>query len=203
MLVLENPTYPIVETFHSIQGEGAWAGTNAFFIRLGGCDVYCPWCDQKETWNAKRSPQQSIKFLVEQVQSVNPAIAIITGGEPLLYDLLPLTTALREKKIKVHLETSGAHPFSGKFDWVTFSPKPHKLPHSSIYEQASELKVIISQKADLEWAEEQSRQISPNIPKYLQPEWNRPESQQLIFDYILGHPQWRMSLQSHKFLGIR
>ena len=203
MLALQTLTYPIVETFHSLQGEGAWAGTNAFFIRLGGCDVYCPWCDQKETWNAKRSPQQSIEYLVEQAQSVNPAIAIITGGEPLLYDLLPLTQALRDKKIKVHLETSGAHPFSGKFDWVTFSPKPYKLPDPSIYGQASELKVIISQKADLKWAEEQSRQILPNIPKYLQPEWNCYETQQLIFDYILGHPQWRMSLQSHKFLGIR
>ena len=203
MISLQTLTYPIVETFHSLQGEGAWAGTNAFFIRLGGCDVYCSWCDQKETWNAKRSPQQSIECLVEQAQSVNPAIAVITGGEPLLYDLLPLTEALREKAIKVNLETSGAHTFSGKFDWVTFSPKPYKLPHSSIYKQASELKVIIGQEKDFQWAEEQSRQISQNIPKYLQPEWNCSETQQLIFDYILGHPQWRMSLQSHKFLGIR
>ena len=203
MLALQTLTYPIVETFHSIQGEGAWAGTNAFFIRLGGCDVYCPWCDQKETWNPKRYPQQSIGYLLEQVQAVNPAIAIITGGEPLLYDLLPLTEALREKAIKVHLETSGAHPFSGKFDWVTFSPKLYKLPHPSIYPKASELKVIIGEEKDFQWAEEQSRQISLNIPKYLQPEWNRSESQQLIFNYILCHPQWRMSLQSHKFLGIR
>ncbi len=203
MLALKMINYPIVETFHSIQGEGAWAGTNAFFIRLGGCDVYCPWCDQKETWNAKKYPQQSVQSLAEKASLVNPAIAIITGGEPLLYDLLPLTQELHNQGIKVHLETSGAHPFSGNFDWVTFSPKRYKSPHTSIYQQANELKVIISQKEDLEWAEEQSRQISPNTLKYLQPEWNRAETQQLIFDYILSHPQWRMSLQAHKFLGVR
>lgn len=203
MLTLQTLTYPIVETFHSIQGEGAWAGTNAFFIRLGGCDVYCPWCDQKETWNAKRYPQESAQSLAEQVDLVKPAIAIITGGEPLLYDLFPLTQELRNKGIRTHLETSGAHPFSGNFDWVTFSPKPYKSPHISIYEQASELKVIIGQKEDLQWAKQQSEKISSHIPKYLQPEWNCPDSQQLIFDYILSHPQWRMSLQTHKFLGVR
>ncbi len=203
MLALETVTYPIVETFHSIQGEGAWAGCNAFFIRLGGCDVYCPWCDQKETWNAKRYPQQSVQFLAEQAKAVNPAIAIITGGEPLMHDLFPLTQELHNQGLRVHLETSGAHPFSGLFDWVTFSPKPYKLPHPSIYEHASELKVIIGQAEDLHWAEEQAQKVPANTLKYLQPEWNRPDNQQLIFDYILKHPQWRMSLQTHKFLGVR
>ena len=119
-------TYPIVETFHSLQGEGYWNGVNAFFIRLAGCDVYCPWCDQKGSWNAKRYPQVQVKDLLTAVELANPAIVVITGGEPLLHNLNPLTITLRKKLVKVHLETSGAHAFSGNFDWVTFSPKTYK-----------------------------------------------------------------------------
>jgi organic radical activating enzyme len=196
-------TYPIVETFHSIQGEGAWTGVNAFFIRLGGCDVGCPWCDTKQSWNAKRHPQRQVQDLAEEVQKANPAIAVITGGEPLMHDLKPLTTAIKSLGIRVHLETSGAHPFSGYFDWVTFSPKQFKPPHSSIYPQAGELKVVIAQSEDFIWAEQQASLVSSQTLKYLQPEWNTPTSKDLIFEYVLRHPQWRISLQTHKLLEIQ
>ncbi len=196
-------TYPTVETFHSIQGEGAFAGVNAFFIRLGWCDVYCPWCDQKETWTRKGHPEKNITELVLEAKNVNPSIVIITGGEPLLHDLNPLTKALHEVNLKVHLETSGAHPFSGEFDWVTFSPKTFKKPDPSIYNHVNELKVVISTLEDFQWAEDQAKKLPPHTLKYLQPEWKKKESQQLIFDYILSHPQWRISLQTHKFLNIR
>lgn len=202
-IIRDTLTYPIVETFHSVQGEGFWTGVNAYFIRLGGCDVYCPWCDQKETWNAKRHPQQSVTDLVQQAKNANPALVIITGGEPLLHDLTPLTQPLKQYGLRTHLETSGAHPFSGVFDWVTFSPKRYKLPHESIYSQVQELKVIVAQEDDLIWAEEQAAKIPQNALKYLQSEWNTPQTQQLIFDYVLKHPEWRISLQSHKFLGVR
>jgi 7-carboxy-7-deazaguanine synthase len=196
-------TYPIVETFHSIQGEGNFAGVNAFFIRLGGCDVYCPWCDQKETWPTKGHLLQEVNALALEAKKLDPTIVIITGGEPLLHDLNPLTTALHQQGLKVHLETSGAHGFSGVFDWVTFSPKPFKQPHESIYNHSNELKVVVATPEDLIWGETQAQKLPPTILKYLQPEWDSPESQKLIFDYILTHPQWRLSLQTHKFLGIR
>lgn len=195
-------TYPIVETFHSIQGEGAWIGVNAFFIRLGGCDVYCSWCDQKESWNSKRYPQIQLNEIAQQAQQANPAIVVITGGEPLIHNLDPLTRELHNFGLRIHLETSGTHPFSGQFDWVTFSPKTFKPPHESIYNQVSELKVVIANQKDLQWAEEQSSKINCQALRYLQPEWNTPESQQLIFDYVLKNPQWRISLQTHKFLGV-
>ncbi|AFY78452.1 organic radical activating enzyme [Pleurocapsa sp. PCC 7327] len=201
--IIETITYPIVETFHSVQGEGAWTGVSAFFIRLGGCDVYCPWCDQKESWKAKRHPQRSLVELATEAKAANPAIIIITGGEPLMHDLNPLTRQLRKLGLRVHLETSGAHPFSGQFDWVTFSPKQYKLPHNSIYDRVSELKVVVTNPEDLQWAEQQATQIPPEALKYLQPEWNTPQSQQIIFDYVLQHPEWRISLQMHKFLGVR
>jgi 7-carboxy-7-deazaguanine synthase len=203
MIGLEKLTYPIVETFHSIQGEGAWTGVNAFFIRLGGCDVYCPWCDQKESWNSKRYPRHTASELAKEVRAANPAIVIITGGEPLMHDLNPLTKELHQLKMPVHLETSGAHPFSGQFDWVTFSPKRFKLPHESIYDRVNELKVVVVDRRDLEWGEEQAHKISSPIVKYLQPEWDTPESRDIIFDYVLKHSQWRISLQTHKFLQVR
>lgn len=196
-------TYPIVETFHSIQGEGFYTGVNAFFIRLGGCDVYCPWCDQKETWNSQKYPQISVSNLVAKVQNINPAIVIITGGEPLLHNLDYLTLELHTINQKVHLETSGAHPFSGNFDWVTFSPKIYKKPHPSIYVKVNELKVVIAEEKDLIFAELEAEKIPSNALKYLQPEWNTPNSKNLIFDYIKNNPQWRISLQTHKFLGVR
>ena len=164
--------YPIVETFLSIQGEGYWSGTSAYFIRLGGCDVGCPWCDQKETWYQKRHPVQSAQDLSQQAMQASPAIVVITGGEPLLQDLELLTQLLKRKKLRVHLETSGAYPLSGQFDWITLSPKPFKPPQHDIYAQTNELKVVVASVEDLGWAEEQAGKIPENTKKYLQPEWN-------------------------------
>ncbi len=196
-------TYPVVETFHSVQGEGTWTGVNAFFIRLGGCDVGCHWCDTKESWNGKRHPLHSSMELAQEAKKHNPAIVVITGGEPLIHDLNPLTTTIKELGMKVHLETSGAHPFSGSFDWVTFSPKQFKPPHPSIYPHASELKVVVVNKYDLRCAEQQSALVPHHTLKYLQPELSTPKSKELIFDYVLHHPQWRISLQTHKLLQVR
>lgn len=196
-------TYPVVETFHSVQGEGFWTGSNAFFLRLGGCDVYCPWCDQKESWNAHRYPQKSLGELVEMAKDANPAMVVITGGEPLMHNLDPLTRELKNQGLRVHLETSGAHPFTGVFDWVTFSPKTYKMPDPSIYARVNELKIVVANPEDLEWAAMQESKLSPGVIKYLQPEWNTVESKELVFNYVLQHPQWRLSLQTHKFLGVR
>lgn len=198
----ENITYPIAETFHSLQGEGAWAGCSAFFIRLGGCDVHCPWCDQKETWNAQRHPPETVATLVAQAQAAQPSFVVITGGEPLLHDLTPLCQALEDAGLRRHLETSGAHALRGQFEWITLSPKPYKPPHPSLYSQASELKIIIAQEDDLLWAEQQAAKITAPIPLYLQAEWETPSAPPLIFEYILRHPQWRLSLQAHKYLGV-
>ncbi len=196
-------SYPIVETFHSIQGEGFYSGVNAYFIRLAGCDVYCPWCDQKESWNDKKFPKYSVEKLLNNVQVINPNIVIITGGEPLLHDLYPLTNQLQKNQFKVHLETSGAHPFSGNFDWVTFSPKIYKKPHDSIYQKVNELKVVINDKKDLEWAQLEAKKIPNSALKYLQPEWNNFDSKDLILDFIKSNSQWRLSLQIHKFLNVQ
>ncbi len=195
--------YPIVETFHSLQGEGFWAGVNAFFIRLAGCDVYCPWCDQKETWSMKKYPLFTVEYLLNEVNKIDTKYIIITGGEPLLHDLFPLTKVLKYVGYQTHLETSGSNVFTGYFDWVTFSPKPYKTPHESVYDYVNELKVIIDNEKDLEWAISEAEKLDKNILKYLQPQWENPASQKLIFDYILSHPQWRMSLQTHKYLNIR
>ena len=203
MNITETITYPIVETFHSVQGEGYWTGVNAFFIRLGGCDVHCSWCDTKHSWNPKQHPQQSPAELATAAKAVNPAIVIITGGEPLMHDLLSLTTALKNARLQVHLETSGAHPVTGNFDWITFSPKQFKAPHSSIYSQVSELKVVVTNEYDLKWAEQQAALIPETSLCYLQPEWNSPQSKDLIFNYVLQHPRWRISLQTHKLLQIQ
>ncbi|MFM7382454.1 MAG: 7-carboxy-7-deazaguanine synthase QueE [Microcystaceae cyanobacterium] len=203
METLMQTTYPIAETFHSLQGEGAWAGTNAFFIRLAGCEVHCPWCDQKETWNARRFPQHEVTDLTQLVSQANPAIVVITGGEPLQHDLTALTQSLKERGFRLHLETSGAYPLSGVFDWITLSPKPFKAPHPSLYEKAQELKVIIADPSDFIWAESQSAKVPPQTLRYLQPEWNCADSQTWIIHYILRHPQWRFSLQTHKYLGVQ
>ena len=194
---------PVVETFHSIQGEGMWTGTNAFFIRLAGCDVGCPWCDSKQSWNPKRHPLRTLEGLVAEARSANPGIVVITGGEPLMHNLSALTGQLKAAGLQTHLETSGTHLFSGTFDWVTFSPKRFKPPHSSIYAYISELKVVIGDEIDLEWAEQQATQVSSTVVKLLQPEWETPGSHNKVFAYVLKHPQWRVSLQTHKFLGVQ
>ncbi len=194
---------PIVETFHSVQGEGTWMGVNAFFIRLAGCDVGCPWCDTKISWNIKRHPQIAIADLVTEAVKAHPAIVIITGGEPLMHDLTELTRQLKEQGLQVHLETSGSHPFSGHFDWVTFSPKQFKAPHDSIYQQVSELKVVVKDASDLTWAEQNAARVPANVVKYLQAEWETNSSKDLVMQYVLDHADWRVSIQTHKLLGVR
>ncbi|MDJ1184509.1 7-carboxy-7-deazaguanine synthase QueE [Roseofilum sp. BLCC_M143] len=197
-------TYPIVETFHSIQGEGYWMGQNSFFIRLGGCDVGCWFCDTKESWPAHKHPQYSVPALAEKVLAASASTVIVTGGEPLMHDLNPLTKGLKSLcSLPLHLETSGAHPFSGTFDWVTFSPKRFKLPHPSIRDRADELKVVIANAEDLQWAQDQASLVKESAIKFLQPEWNSPEATDLVFEFVLAHPDWRISLQTHKFLGVR
>lgn len=178
-------------------------GVSAFFIRLAGCDVGCPWCDTKVSWPMRAHPPVTIDHLVEQVQAARPQIIVITGGEPLLHDLLPLSQALKPLNIPLHLETSGAYPLRGQLDWVTLSPKPRKPPHPSLYAQAQELKVVIQTAADFAWAEQQAAQLPRPIPQFLQPEWSAPASQQLVWNYVCQHPQWRLSLQSHKLLNVR
>ncbi|PZV14700.1 MAG: 7-carboxy-7-deazaguanine synthase QueE [Pseudanabaena sp.] len=194
---------PIVETFHSVQGEGSWMGANAFFIRLAGCDVGCSWCDTKISWNMKKHPEIAIADLVNEAVNAKPAMVVITGGEPLMHDLTELTRELKEQGQRVHLETSGAHPFSGSFDWVTFSPKQFKHPHESIYEQVSELKVVVKDASDLVWAEQNAERVSSNVVKYLQAEWETFSSKDLVLKYVLSNANWRVSIQTHKLLGVR
>lgn len=196
-------TLPVVETFHSVQGEGTWTGTNAFFIRLGGCDVGCPWCDTKHSWNARRHPQRHIADLIAEASAANPAIVVITGGEPLMHDLTSLSIGLQAARLRVHLETSGAHPFSGSFDWVTFSPKQSHPAHESIYPHVNELKVVVTSPDDLNWAEYYAAKVPAHTARLLQPEWGTSNSYSLIFEYVLNHPEWRISLQTHKFTNIR
>ncbi len=197
------PPLPVVETFQSVQGEGTWAGTNAFFIRLAGCNVGCSWCDTKESWNAKHHERVPVEQLVDLAAVARPRIVVVTGGEPLMHDLEPLVSLLRERSLPVHLETSGTYAMSGRFDWVTLSPKRHRPPHLALYSQTSELKVVVVDHEDLEWAEEQSRLLDASVPRFLQPEWGTMAARSMVFDYVLRHPEWRVSLQSHKFLGIR
>jgi 7-carboxy-7-deazaguanine synthase len=192
-----------VEMFHSVQGEGAWSGVNAFFIRLAGCDVGCPWCDTKKSWSQHKHSQYSVVDLAIAAQKANPRIVVITGGEPLLHDLTSIISSLHAEGLQTQLETSGTHPFSGDFDWVTCSPKLTMPVHSSVYSHVNELKVVIVNSHDLERAEQEAERVSSTVVKYLQPEWNTPESYDLIFNYVLQHPEWRISLQTHKFLGVR
>jgi len=194
---------PIVETFHSVQGEGTWMGVNAFFIRLAGCDVGCHWCDTKISWNVKRHPEIAIADLVDKAVSAKPTMVVITGGEPLMHDLTELTQRLKNQGLRVHLETSGSHPFSGDFDWVTFSPKQFKHPHVSIYEKVSELKVVVKDEYDLIWAEQNAARMLPNVVKYLQAEWETTSSKDLVMQYVISHADWRLSMQTHKLLGVR
>ncbi|WP_245759953.1 7-carboxy-7-deazaguanine synthase QueE [Thermoflavifilum thermophilum] len=194
---------PVMETFYSLQGEGFHQGKAAFFIRLAGCDVGCVWCDVKESWMAEGYPVLSATEIAHQA-ALHPArMAIITGGEPTLYDLRALCQALHQQGFRVHLETSGAHELVGDFDWICLSPKKFKSPLKSVCQQAHELKVVIYHRSDFAWAETHARQVTPACKLYLQPEWSRRERMTpLIIDYIQQHPQWELSLQLHKYVQI-
>ncbi len=199
---LNEVTYPIMEHFYTIQGEGAHTGKSAYFIRTGGCDVKCWWCDVKDSWDESIHPRLSVSELISAVNKAKPSFVVITGGEPLLHDLTALTLALHENGHRVHIETSGSSPLSGDLDWVTLSPKRFKPPVDEIYPFVNELKVVVLTKKDLKWAEEHAAKCTSDTVLLLQPEWDTPSSKELIVDYVKGNPQWGISLQTHKFLNI-
>jgi 7-carboxy-7-deazaguanine synthase len=194
---------PVMESFYTLQGEGAHQGRAAFFIRLGGCDVGCVWCDVKESWDADKHPRRSIPDLVTEASAYPGRLAVITGGEPLMHDCTELTAQLHEAGFATHIETSGAWPLSGDWDWVTFSPKKFKAPLPEIPPRADELKVVVYNKSDLAWAEQWAAQVSPGCRRYLQPEWSKSAVvTPLIIDYIKDHPEWGFSLQLHKYIHV-
>ena len=194
---------PVMEAFYTLQGEGYHSGKAAYFIRLGGCDVGCVWCDVKESWDASIHPQHSLQQIVEEALQYPARMAVVTGGEPLMYDLTALTDELHKAGFQTNIETSGAHPFSGTWDWGGFSPKKCKAPHESIYAHAHELKVIVYNKSDFEFAEQHAARVNKDCVLLLQPEWSRmQEITPLIVEYVKQHPQWRVSLQTHKYMDI-
>lgn len=194
---------PLMEAFYTIQGEGTFSGHPAYFIRLGGCDVGCVWCDVKESWEAGKWPIVSVEEIVEGALTQAGRLVVITGGEPLMYELGPLTKLLKENGFTINIETSGAHPFSGTFDWVCFSPKKFKKPHPTIYEQADELKVVVFHQSDFEFAELHAVRVGPKCIKLLQPEWSKSSILlEKIITYAKNNPVWQISLQTHKFMEI-
>jgi 7-carboxy-7-deazaguanine synthase len=196
-------SYPIMEHFYTLQGEGAYAGYAAYFIRLGGCDVGCVWCDVKESWDAAAHPQVTVATLLNYVLESKTNRVVITGGEPCMYDLHTLCNALHVHGLKVHLETSGAHEIRGNFDWVTLSPKKFKAPLASAYAKADELKIIIFNKHDFDWAKEHQALVPAKTALYLQTEWEKRDSNyNLIIDFIKANPVWHLSIQTHKYLQI-
>ncbi len=193
---------PLMEEFYTIQGEGYHKGTAAYFIRVGGCDVGCHWCDVKESWNADTHPPTAVESIVENAVKYSDTI-VITGGEPLTWDMTPLTRALKKKKLKTHIETSGAYTLTGVWDWICLSPKKNKLPQPEIYDVAHELKVIVYNKHDFLFAEQEAAKVNENCILYLQPEWSvREKMIPLIVDYVMKNPKWIVSLQTHKYLNI-
>ena len=195
-------TLPLMEAFYTIQGEGFYAGLPAYFIRLGGCDVGCHWCDVKESWDAGLHPDVTLDSIVDAIPN-EAKFSVVTGGEPLMYDLFPLTAALKGKNLQTHIETSGAYPLTGNWDWICLSPKKNKLPVFDVYQKANELKVIIYNRHDFVFAEEQALLVNATTALFLQPEWSKHEEiMPLIIDYVKQHPKWRISLQTHKYLGI-
>ena len=192
-----------MEMFYSLQGEGYHQGKAAFFIRLAGCDVGCVWCDVKDSWDASKHPQLSIDEIVNAALYHPSKIAIVTGGEPLLHALAPLTTALKAAGFQTHIETSGSSPLSGQWDWICLSPKKFKFPLEESIAAASELKVVVFNKSDIEWAESFEKSVASNCKLYLQPEWDKADTMTpLSIDYIKAHPQWELSAQLHKYIQV-
>ena len=197
------PTYPVMERFPTLQGEGAWTGHPAWFIRLGGCDVGCSWCDVKESWPVEAHPQVAVDLLVKEAVASGLPMVVVTGGEPCMHNLDALTAGLSDAGLKMHLETSGAHPVSGTWDWVTLSPKKFKACRPEWYLEADELKVVVVNDHDLAWAEEHAAQLAPGALKFLQPEWDRRDKVMgRVIQRIQDAPGWRLSLQTHKFIGL-
>ncbi len=202
MAGLQN-VYPVMEHFYTLQGEGFHQGRAAYFIRLGGCDVGCVWCDVKESWNKENHPSYSVEELLHFVTETKTKLAVITGGEPLMHQLDELTNTLQQSGIETNIETSGAYPLSGSWNWICVSPKKFKAPLPSVLKKANELKIIVFNKSDFSWAEQHAKMVSSGCKLYLQPEWTQAEKMSpLIIQYIMDHPQWELSLQVHKYLHI-
>jgi organic radical activating enzyme len=192
-----------MEMFYTLQGEGYHQGKAAYFIRLAGCDVGCVWCDVKESWDASKHPVFSVEEIVSNALAHPARLAIITGGEPLLYNLDALTTALKKVGFELNIETSGSSPMSGNWDWVCLSPKKFKAPLTESIQAASELKVVIFNTHDFEWAETYAKQVAPNCKLYLQPEWDKSnEITPLVIEYIKANPKWELSAQLHKYIQV-
>ncbi len=201
-LVNRGEMLPLMEEFYTIQGEGFHKGTAAYFIRVGGCDVGCHWCDVKESWNAGLHPPTRVEQIVENASKYSDTI-VVTGGEPLTWNMTPLTEKLKEKNLQIHIETSGAYDLTGIWDWICLSPKKIKLPKEEIYPLAHELKVIVFNQDDFRFAEEQAAKVGKNCILYLQPEWSKREKMiPKIVDYVMENPKWKVSLQTHKYLNI-
>ncbi len=202
LLINDGKLLPVMEHFYTIQGEGMYTGVASYFIRLGGCDVGCHWCDVKDSWDAEKHPLTNVNELVDLATSMAKTI-IITGGEPLMWDLTYLTKKLHEKGARIHIETSGAYPLSGEIDWVCLSPKKLMLPLDEVCEAAHELKCIIFNNHDFQFAEEQAARVGEDCMLFLQTEWSkRDKNLPLIIDYVKENPKWRYSLQTHKYLDI-
>lgn len=202
ILLNQGKTLPLMEAFYSIQGEGFYSGTAAYFIRIGGCDVGCHWCDVKESWDENLHPATNTDVIVENA-SKHAKTAVITGGEPLMWHLDYLTEQLQLHNIKTHIETSGAYALSGKWDWICLSPKKNKLPLEDIYTVADELKVIIYNKHDLIFAQEQASKVRKGCVLFVQPEWSKLKTiTPVLIDFVMQNPEWKISIQQHKYLNI-
>jgi 7-carboxy-7-deazaguanine synthase len=196
-------TYPVMEHFYTIQGEGYYAGKAAYFIRLAGCDVGCVWCDVKDSWDKEKHPIYTVAQLLQQVQQTKAAIVVITGGEPLMHNCTALTTMLQQHGYATHIETSGAYPVSGHWNWICVSPKKFKFPLPEVLAQAHELKVVVFNKTDVDWAIQHGALVNKNCKLYLQPEWDKALTiMPLMVDFIKTNPQWQMSLQTHKYINV-
>ena len=221
IILQQSSSLPVMESFYTIQGEGNYAGRAAYFIRLGGCDVGCVWCDVKDSWDADAHPKFSIKEIVEKAiletgignwesdNNLKPytlkpkPLVVITGGEPLLHNLDLLTSALHQSGFEINIETSGSSCMSGSFDWVCLSPKKFKAPLPEVIAIANELKVIIFNTHDFDWAETYAKQVPTTCKLYLQPEWDKKEIvTPIIVEYIKKNPQWQFSLQIHKYINV-
>jgi organic radical activating enzyme len=196
-------SYPVMEMFYSLQGEGYHQGKAAYFIRLAGCDVGCVWCDVKDSWDASKHPVLSVDEIVNSALQFPGRLAIVTGGEPLLHELTPLTTALKAAGFQTNIETSGSSPMSGDWDWVCLSPKKFKAPLAENLPLASELKVVVFNNSDFDWAEQHAKQVNANCKLYLQPEWDKSaQITPLVIEYIKSNPQWELSAQLHKYIQV-
>ena len=201
-LIDEGLLLPLMEEFYTIQGEGFHKGTAAYFVRIGGCDVGCHWCDVKESWLAELHPPTETSKIVENAVKYSNTI-VVTGGEPLMWDMTALTAQLKAKNVQTHIETSGAYKLTGTWDWICLSPKKLKLPTEKIYKKAHELKMIIYNKSDFNFAEEQAEKVNENCILYLQPEWSKRDKMiPEIVNYVMANPKWKVSLQTHKYLNI-